>query len=212
MIIIGLTGNFASGKSETANLFKRKGAKVLNADEIARKITRKGTPLHKAILKIFGKEFLAKNGEIDRRKLAWHVFSKPRELKRLNVLVHPGIIIEAYKVLEKTRGKKGVLVLDVPLLFEAKMEKLADFTVVVKADESTMISRASRKGVPAALTRKILASQWSMMKKAKLADFVIDNNGTPEELKERANVVYARILEMAKRREKEFGANLKNIK
>ena len=212
MITVGLTGNLASGKSEAAKYFKKKGAHVVDADGIARELTLKGKPLFKAIVKIFGKEFTEKGGQLDRKKLARHVFSHPKELKKLNVLVHPGVIVEIYKEIEMMRSKKGLLILDVPLLFESKMEKLADFTVVVKASEASMLSRASRRGIPSELARQILAAQWPMMKKARLADFVIDNNGTSEELAEHVNRVTADILKEQKQRESGYySGTLKKI-
>ena len=204
MTVIGLTGNLASGKSTIAQLFKKKGALVIDADEVSRELMEKNVKLRAAILKVFGKQFAAKGGKIDRRKLAWHVFSDPKELKKLNTLVHPGVIVEAYKRLEKLRSKKGFVVLDVPLLFESKMEKLADFTVVVKASESNMLSRASRRGIPAQLARKILAAQWPVMKKARLADFVIDNSGTAEDLAEQVERVIQEIKKQQQAREDGF--------
>jgi dephospho-CoA kinase len=194
MIIVGLTGNLASGKSEAAKYFRKNGAQVVDADAIARKITRKGTPLFEAIIKIFGKEFKGKSGQLDRRKLAQRVFSHPKDLKKLNVLVHPGVILETYKRIEKMRSKKGLLILDVPLLFESRMEKLADFTVVLKASEASMVSRASRRNIPSDLARKILAVQWPIMKKARLADFIIDNNGTSKELERQVGDVIKKIF------------------
>jgi dephospho-CoA kinase len=204
VIVVGLTGNLASGKTAAAKLFQKSGAHVIDADEVSRALVKKNAALRRAIAKVFGKQFLGRGGQIDRRKLAWHVFSNPKDLKKLNVLVHPSVIIEAYKQLEKLRSKKGMVILDVPLLFESKMEKLADYTVVVKASEANMLSRASRRGIPAALARKILAAQWPVMKKAKLADFVIDNNGTPEELERQVHHVVQEIKKQQQARESGF--------
>lgn len=204
MIVIGLTGNLASGKSAAAQCFKKKGAQVIDADQVSRELMDKNASLRRAIVKMFGKQFALRGGRIDRRKLAWHVFSNPKDLKKLNTLVHPGVIVEAYKRLEKLRAKKGLVVLDVPLLFESKMEKLADYTVVVKASEASMLSRASRRGIPAQLARRILAAQWPVMKKARLADFVIDNNGTTDELARQVERVTAEILKQQQAREDGF--------
>ena len=193
MIVVGLTGSLASGKSQAAEVFKKLGAKILDADQAARKLTKKGTPLYKAIVKIFGTGFLGKNRELDRRRLAWHVFARRRELKKLNILIHPGVIMQAYKEIEKQKDKKGLLVLDVPLLFESRMEKLVDVTVVVKSDVSKILERAERKGVPRELARKILATQWPVSKKAKLADYVVDNNGSPAELETQIRKIYGEL-------------------
>ena len=196
MIVVGLTGNLASGKSAVAGVFKKLGAKIIDADAIAKKLIAKGTPLYKAVLKIFGDDFLTKNKNINRRKLAWHVFTHPKELKKLNILIHPGVIIEVYKTIEKEKNKKGVLVLDVPLLFESRMEKIVAATVVVSSGEKAMLARAAKRGVPNGLAKKILASQWPLSKKEKKADYVIENNGTLAELEEKAKKVYGLIKEI----------------
>ena len=193
MIIVGLTGNLASGKTETAKIFKRLGALVLDADEASRRLTRKGTAIHKAIVKLFGKEYLGKDGELDRRKLAERAFSHPQDLKKLNTLIHPGVILEAYKAIEKNKRRKGLIVLDVPLLYETGMEKLADFTVVVTSDEKKMLVRAQKRGVPAKLAKNILRSQWPLAKKARLAHYVIQNDGTPKELETKVKTVFDRL-------------------
>ena len=193
MIVVGLTGNLASGKSAAAGIFKKLGAKVLDADQVAKKLTQKGTPLYKAIVKIFGTAYLTDTKDLDRRRLAWHVFTRPKELKKLNILIHPGVIVEAFKAIEKEKGKKGMLVLDVPLLFESHMEKIVDVTVVVKSDRETTLKRAAKRGVPKKLAKKILASQWPLSKKSKLADYVVENNGTPAELEAQIKKVYGEI-------------------
>ena len=193
MIVIGLTGNLASGKSEAARLFKKLGAKVFDADRAAKNAARRGTPIYKAIVKIFGAEYLDKNRQLDRKKLAWHVFSHPKELKKLDVLIHPGVIFESFKMIERTRDQKGVLVLDVPLLFESKMENLTDFTVVVGAQRSTLLARAKKKGLPENLAKKILSTQWPFKRKVRLADFVIENNGTFRDLEKKVREIFEKI-------------------
>ena len=182
MIVVGITGNLASGKTEAARIFKRHGALVFDADEAARNAVRKGAPVYKAVVKIFGKAYLKMNGEIDRKKLAARVFSRPEDLKKLNILIHPGVIFESMKLIERTRKKKGLLVMDVPLLFESKMGNLADVTLVVSSTREKMLERAAKKGMPGSLTRKILSTQWPLGKKEKLADYIIHNNGTHKDL------------------------------
>ncbi len=211
MIIVGLTGNLASGKSAAAKIFKKKGARIIDADKVAREVTQKSASLRRALAKTFGKDFMLKSGQLDRRKLAWHVFSHPRELKKLNTLVHPSAIIEAMKQIEKLKAKKGVLILDVPLLFESKMDKIADYTVVVTASESNMLSRASRRGIPSQLARKILAAQWPVMRKAKMADFIIPNNGTIEQLEKNVERVKQEILKRQAARESGFFGHAQKV-
>lgn len=182
MIVVGVTGSLASGKSEVVGLFKKRGAQVFDADNAAKKAVQKGKPAYKAIIKILGKGFLKKSGELDRKKLAWHVFSHPNDLKKLNILIHPAVIFECFKMIEQFKRKKGLLVLDVPLLFESKMEGLADHTVVVYSKKEKMIGRAKKRGLPEDLAKKILSAQWPLEKKKKLADFLIENNGSLADL------------------------------
>lgn len=193
MIVVGVTGSLASGKSEAARLFKKHGAVIFDADDAARKVVQKGKPVYKAILKMFGKGYLKRSGELDRKKLAWHVFSHPKDLHKLNVLVHPGVIFECFKMIERCRRKKGFLVLDVPLLFESKMENLADTTVVIASKKERMLMRAREKGLSKELAKKILSTQWPLVKKAGLADFVIDNNGSSADLEKEVVKLMERI-------------------
>ena len=101
--------------------------------------------------------------------------------------------MEVYKILESVRGKKGVLVLEVPLLFESRMDKMVDFRIVVTSGRAAMLARAARKGVPRTLAEKILASQWPLSRKAKLADYVISNDGTPIQLRAAVKKVHREI-------------------
>lgn len=198
MIVVGVTGSLSSGKSETAALFRKKGAVVFDADVSARKALSKGSPTHAAVLKLFGKELAGANGQLDRKKLAWHVFSQPEDLKKLNTLVHPGVIFDCLKMISSNRERAGVLVLDVPLLFESHMENLADYTVVVSASRPRILARSKAKGIPPALASKIIASQWPIAKKEKHADFVIKNDGTKKELEDKVSKIYNTILNLSR--------------
>ena len=193
MIVIGVTGCLASGKNEAVRIFKKLGAKVFDADVSAKNATRKGAPITQAIIRIFGKSYLKKNGELDRKKLAQRVFNEPQDLKKLNVLIHPGVIFDSLKLFKKYRKTNKVLVLNVPLLFESKMENLADVTVVVSAKEALMLKRAAKRGYPKELAKKILASQWPMKTKESLADHVIENNGSLKQLEKKVKRVYSLI-------------------
>jgi len=193
MIVVGVTGSFASGKTETVRIFKKHGAKVFDADRAARDAVRKGRPVYRAIVKMFGKRFLRASGELDRKKLGRHVFGHPGDLRKLNILIHPGVIFECMKVIKRFRRKKGFLAMDVPLLFESKMERLADYTLVIASKRESLIRRAKKKGLPAELAVKILSSQWPLKRKARLADFVIRNDGTTAELEERVVELMGKI-------------------
>lgn len=204
MIVVGITGSLASGKSKVTEFFKKRGAVAFDADLAAKRAVKKGTPVYKAIVKLFGKQFVGKGGELDRGKLAARVFANPRDLKKLNILIHPGVIFECLQVIDRHKKRPGVLALDVPLLFESKMDNIADYTVVVKSSRKTSLARAAKRGVPRELAARILATQWPAEKKAKLADFTISNEGSLAQLEKKAAQVLGRI--------KEAGDPKKNLK
>ncbi len=193
MIVVGVTGNLASGKSEVAKFFKAWGALVFDADTAAKKAVEKGRPAYRALVKLFGEAFLLPTGEVHRKKLAEHVFRHPKDLKKLNTLIHPGVIFESLKEIEKNQKKKGILVLDAPLLFESKMQGLVDFTVVVSSAERELIKRAVKKDLNTELAKKILSTQWPLRRKEKMADFVIENNGTLKDLEKKSRHIWDQI-------------------
>ena len=197
MIVVGVTGSFSSGKSAVTTILKKLGAKVFDADQTAKKVTKKGTAVHRAILQIFGKEYQDKKGQIDRKKLAKRVFSSPKDLRTLNILVHPEVIFEALKVIKTHKNQKGILVLDVPLLYETRMEKLADYIIVVDSTQKQMLRRGAEKGMEPALTKKIIKTQWPFEKKARRADFVIENRGNLKELEQKTRQIFKQIKEQA---------------
>jgi len=177
VIVVGITGSLASGKTQVTDLFKKYGARTFDADASARKAVKKGSPVYGAIVKLFGRKYLKPDGSLDRAKLAERAFSHPKDLRKLNILIHPRVILDGLEVIDEVRGKEGILALDVPLLFESKMNNLADFTVLVRSRRETTLARAHKRGMPKKLARKILVAQWSPERKAKLVDFVIHNDG-----------------------------------
>lgn len=207
MIVVGLTGGLASGKTEAARIFKKLGAHIFDADAVARDLLKKGRPAYRGVVQIFGKEYLTPKGDIDRAKLAQRVFNSPKDLNKLNTLVHPGVIFECLRAIRRLKGRKGLLVLDVPLLFESHMERMADVTVVVRAKTATVHARLAKKGVPRKLARAILASQWPVQRKVKLADHVVDNDGTPAQLAKSVRAVRERILRTKPEELKRFYLN-----
>ncbi|KAG5527355.1 hypothetical protein RHGRI_028294 [Rhododendron griersonianum] len=195
MRIVGLTGGIASGKSTVSNFFKLHGVPVVDADLVARDVLKKGTGGWKKVVAAFGEDVLLDNGEVDRAKLGHIVFSDPDKRQLLNRLLAPyissGIFWEILKLWMK--GYK-VIVLDIPLLFEAKMDKWTKPIIVVWVDPETQLQRLmerDRTSVEEAKNR-IQAQMPLDLKKTK-ADIVIDNTGSREELNERFQRVLTHV-------------------
>lgn len=187
MRIVGLTGGIASGKSSVSNLFKANDIPVVDADLVARDILKKGTGGWKKVVKAFGEGILQPDGEVDRPKLGQIVFSNPEKRKLLNRLLAPyissGIFYEILKLWMK--GFK-VIVLDVPLLFEAKMDKWTKPIIVVWVDPETQLQRLMlRDRTSEDDARNRINAQMSLDLKRTKADIVVDNTGSLEDLKEK---------------------------
>jgi len=142
MLTIGLTGGFGTGKTIVAKMFKKLGARVLDADNVAHQLMNRNGTCFKTIVKEFGNEILS-HGQINRKKLGDIVFKKSRTLKKLTDIIHPKVRqnfilkIKQYK----TGGRTKIIIMDVPLLFESNFHTLCDYTIVVKADKSKQIKR-----------------------------------------------------------------------
>ncbi|HHU92435.1 MAG TPA: dephospho-CoA kinase [Halanaerobiaceae bacterium] len=184
MMIIGLTGGIASGKSTVSAYLAELGAIIIDADKIAHEIMEKGKPAYRKIIEAFGREILAANGEIDRSRLGKIVFNDREKKRLLEEITHPQIIKEMREKIEENRGQNKIIVLDVPLLFEAGLEKMVDESWLVYVDRETQLERLmARDGLSYQEANKRIKSQLSLEKKRELADFIIDNRGNLEELK-----------------------------
>lgn len=179
-IILGITGSLGSGKSTVAGFFKASGAKVIDADRIAHKLTKRGAKTYKKIICYFGRGILDKNKNIDRHKLARIVFADKDKLKKLNEVMHPEII----KIMKEkiANSRQRLIVLDAPLLIEAGLKNLVDRIIVVKINRNEQLKRIIKK---TALSKndilKRIRVQIPLKEKLCRADFIIDNNGTIRE-------------------------------
>lgn len=185
MIKIGITGVIGSGKTTIANILKGLKIPVIDADEISRNLTRKGTPVFKKVIETFGNEILNTDGELDRKKLAEIVFSNPKKRKLLENIIHPAVKAERSKIINELKRKNiNIVALDIPLLFEAGMDKEVDFIITAYADENTLFERVrKRDGMTFEEFSKRLKNQNSLEEKMSKSDFVIDTRKNVEELK-----------------------------
>lgn len=183
IMIIGLTGGIAAGKSTVARILASLGAYIINADKIGHNILDKNKNAYNDVKEEFGEIILKESGQIDRKKLGEIVFSDKAKLEKLESITHPYIIEEIkYETKEKIKDYHH-LVLDVPLLFETGLENIVDITWVVVCSYEKQIERISKRdGLSREEAKKRIAAQMETSKKIKLADFVIYNNGTKKEL------------------------------
>jgi len=181
LIRIGLTGGMGTGKATVAKMCARRGALVVDADELAREAVRPGRRAWKRIVEVFGRSMLKADRSIDRRALAAVVFSDQRKLKRLNAIVHPPVIREMRVRLARAarEGKYAVAVANVPLLFEAGLEGEFDRTIVVTCPREEQVARcAERDGLSRREIERRLRLQMPIAEKIRRSDYVIDNGGT----------------------------------
>lgn len=194
MLVVGLTGGYASGKSTVARIFVEMGAVLIDADELAREVVRPGKPAWSEIVAHFGKGILLENSEIDRKALAEIIFRDEKERERLNSIVHPMVLEEELKAIDEIRGKKpdAIVIMNVPLLIESGHFNYCDRIVVVTVDEETHIKRLmDRDGFTREEAIRRISSQMPLSEKVKYADFVIDNNGSIEETKREVRKIFA---------------------
>lgn len=196
-MIIGLTGGIASGKSTVSNFFKELGVEIVDADIVAREISERKVTIDE-ICNIFGRDILDENGKIVRGKLRERVFQDKRLVQKLNSIIHPQVI-EYFKERKDENREDELLIFDVPLLYEAKMDTLCDKVIVVGVDRKKQIERViQRDGSSEEVARNIIANQMSLDDKIKRADIVIMNDGTLEELKGKVLKVYKELREVIK--------------
>ncbi|MGW7290103.1 dephospho-CoA kinase [Streptomyces sp. NPDC054847] len=197
MLTVGLTGGIGAGKSEVSRLLASYGAVVVDADKIAREVVQPGTPGLAAVVDAFGPEVLAADGSLDRPKLGSIVFADPERLASLNGIVHPLVGVRS-RELEQAAGPDDVVVHDVPLLTENKLQSLYDLVVVVDASLKTQLDRLVRlRGMTESEARSRMAAQATREERLAIADLVIDNDGPLEKLEPQVREVWQELTRRA---------------
>jgi len=192
-MVIGLTGGIASGKSSVSNILRKMGVPIFDADKIAREVSEESAVIEEVAL-LFGPEVIAPDGKINRSALKELVFSDGEKLAALNKLIHPRVIARFEEIRNKIPAGARV-VFDIPLLFESGLEFLCDKILVVDVEEGVQIERLlARDHISPVLAREIIAAQLPLSEKKKRADFVIENNGNPEDLRLAVLALRERIL------------------
>jgi len=197
MKVIGLTGGIGSGKSTIAEYLTELGAKVVDADKVANEVYNPGTEGWRDVVNTFGEEVLTPAGEVDRKKLGEIVFNNPGAMSQLNQMIHPRAYELVKSRLDEYR-KQGVeiVVLEVILLFEAGWDHLADVKWVTVASEDTVVKRLMQeRGLSEEEILARIRSQTPTEERVKLAEEVIYNDGSIEEMKRKVNELLEKLKE-----------------
>ncbi len=180
-MVIGITGSVGSGKTTVSMILCKNGFRIIDADKIGHDIIRKNPTAYKRIVSQFGKRVLDKKKNIDRKKLGNIVFKNKKKLAKLNQITHPEILKEINNQI--LRSKCRNIAIDAPLLFESKMERMFDKIVLVKASEKNIFLR--NKKFSKQKLKTVLKAQAPVKGKIKKADFVIDNDGSINDLEDK---------------------------
>jgi len=205
MILIGLTGNIASGKSEIARMLADRGATVIDADVLAREAVRPETQALKDIVKRWGKDILKNDGSLDRAALRQIVFADQSELDALNRIVHPGVTRLRDREIARARERGDqIVVCVIPLLFERNIVEEFDAIVLVDAPRPLRLERmVASRGLEATDAMNMIASQMPAELKRARADYVIENNGSLQDLQRDVDALWSSLQRNAVETESE---------
>lgn len=195
---IGLTGGIGSGKSTVARMLVERGARLVDADAIARQLMEPGQPALSAAVQAFGQEILNPDGSLNRPALAALVFADESKRQVLNGIVHPLVRAESARQVEAARaelGEDAVVVEDIPLLAETGQADRFDRVLVVEVEQGERLRRLVEfRGMDEADARARMAAQASDGERQALATWVIDNSGSLEQTEAQVDQVWSKIL------------------
>jgi dephospho-CoA kinase len=187
--VVGLTGGIGTGKSSALEAFAQAGAATISLDQIAHEQAQPGREGYQSIVRAFGQGVIAAEGRIDRRALGERVFKSPAALKKLETATHPIILREMERLVN---AMKGVVIVDVPLLFEKKLQNKFDATILISCKPAAQLRRVlKRDGFTLAEARRRVKAQLPLARKRRLADHAIDNDKDLSALRANVNAVHA---------------------
>jgi len=206
MLLIGLTGNIASGKSEVARMLAERGATIIDADELAREAVGPETQALKDIIRRWGKDVLSDDGSLDRAALRQIVFADQNELDALNRIVHPGVTRLRDREIAKARERGDqIVVCVIPLLFERNLVEEFDGIVLVDAPRPLRLERlVATRDLEETDAMNMIAAQMPAELKRARADYCIDNTGAIEDLERDVDALWSSLQRTARRSEPEI--------
>ena len=192
MLLVGLTGNIASGKSSVTQLLSERGATIVDADVLSRRAVERGTRGYEAITRRWGTSVLAPDGHLDRAALRRIVFADAKELEALNDIVHPEVERLREKLIAEAKERgDSIVICDIPLLFEKKMVDLFDKIILVDAPRPIRLERlVAERGLNETEAMAMIAAQMPADLKRARADFVVDNAGSFADLEAKVNDIW----------------------
>jgi dephospho-CoA kinase len=196
-LLVGLTGGMGSGKSLAAKFFAEQGAHIIDADQLSRELVRPGQLALKEIVDVFGEFILDSSGNLDRDVLAKIIFEDTEKKSTLESILHPKVIVreqEEYLSIS-ARDPSAIVIVDAALLIESGNYKNVDKVIVVQSREEQQVQRILSRGSQSydqAVAR--IKNQMSFEEKSKYADYILDNQSQPEDLRQKVQEIYAKLL------------------
>ena len=191
---VGLTGGIGAGKSTVADLFSKKGAVIIRADQLARQVIEHDSPGFQKVVALFGPEIVDQDQNIDRTKLAQIVFSNDQALKDLENIIHPLVRDKTNEIMDK-QTPETIIVNEVPLLLEKQMQSIYDFLVIVISSEKNRLARLVDNGINLEQAKARMAKQVDDEARKAAADFLIVNDGSLEQLEADVQKIWQTLQE-----------------
>lgn len=200
MLLVGLTGGLGTGKSTVAAMLARRGAVVVDADDLARRALEPGTVAFKQVCDLFGDGVLMPDGGLDRRAIAARVFADDARRRALESIVHPEVFRGLADTLERHRDTNSVVVFDAPLIVETGFHRQSDLVVVIDAPFDVQVARATaQRGLDPEEARARIAAQTSPDERAAVADVIIRNDGSLQDLERQVDALWEELRDRSAR-------------